>query len=698
SAEGSYLVTGGLGGLGLAVARYLVAQGARHLVLSGRSGASARARDTIAQLEAAGATVVVVPADIAKSADVTRLVASCSAPLRGIVHAAGVLDDGVVENQSAERFARVMAPKVRGAWHLHAVTRSLPLDFFVCFASMASAMGAAGQSNYAAANAFLDGLAQYRRSLGLCALSIDWGPWADVGMAAALSVAGQGVEKLEVEDGLQIFGELLEARRSGAAQIGVWRAHWAAIQKRLPGGHIPPYLSSLMRPVSAQPARGAAPERDLLKRLRTAPPEGRVAMLEEAIRSELADVLRLDAGQEVPAMQAWADLGIDSLMMVELKNRLESTFKIVLPVEKLARDMDTHGLAVFLVERLADAAEAPDEATAAESAPVSEEFVRKLVDQIPQLFVTADKQQGRRIMAGGRWRYDFASCNYLGLDLEPEVMAAIPPALAEWGVHPSWTRAVASPKIYDDLERALARFVGAPTTLVFPSISLLHAGVIPVLAGHDGIILKDTEAHHSLHEGCLRAQANGAEWVNFPHSDIDGLARRLAKIRPDRTKIIATDGVYSMGSSHPPLIEYVRLAKAYNATLYVDDAHGFGVIGERPDAALPYGHRGNGMVRHFDLDYVRDRIVYVAGLSKAFSSYAAFVTCFDEKMKYDLQASGPYVFSGPTCTASLASALAGLRVNEKDGDSRRRLIYRLTHRFVTAVREIGFEIDNGGDF
>jgi 7-keto-8-aminopelargonate synthetase-like enzyme len=153
-----------------------------------------------------------------------------------------------------------------------------------------------------------------------------------------------------------------------------------------------------------------------------------------------------------------------------------------------------------------------------------------------------------------------------------------------------------------------------------------------------------------------------------------------------------------MGSSHPPLIEYVRLAKAYNATLYVDDAHGFGVIGERPDTALPYGHRGNGMVRHFNLDYVRDRIVYVAGLSKAFSSYAAFVTCFDEKMKYDLQASGPYVFSGPTCTASLASALAGLRVNARDGDDRRRLIYSLTHRFVTAVREIGFEIDNGGYF
>jgi 7-keto-8-aminopelargonate synthetase-like enzyme len=169
-------------------------------------------------------------------------------------------------------------------------------------------------------------------------------------------------------------------------------------------------------------------------------------------------------------------------------------------------------------------------------------------------------------------------------------------------------------------------------------------------------------------------------------------------LRPGRTKVIATDGVYSMGSSHPPLVEYVRLAKEYNALLYVDDAHGFGVIGERPDAALPYGYRGNGMVRHLGLDYGRDRIVYVAGLSKAFSSYAAFVTCFDEKMKWGLQASGPFVFSGPTCTASLASALAGLRVNAREGDERRRTVYRLTRRFVAAVRELGFEVDNGEDF
>jgi 7-keto-8-aminopelargonate synthetase-like enzyme len=391
-------------------------------------------------------------------------------------------------------------------------------------------------------------------------------------------------------------------------------------------------------------------------------------------------------------------------MTVDLKNRLESMLRVTLPVEKLVRDTDSRTLAGFLLQKLNDAGPpdgvaTSDAAAAATDGPVpDDDDIQRLALEIPQMFVTADEQRGRQVLVGGRWRHDFASCNYLGLDLHPEVMAAIPPALAEWGVHPSWTRAVASPRPYEDLERELAAFVGAPATLVFPSISLLHAGVLPLLAGPDGVILKDTEAHHTIHEGCLRAKANGAEWANFPHGDVGDLEKRLARYRPGRTKVIATDGVYSMGSSHPPLVEYARLAREYDALLYVDDAHGFGVIGEAPDAESPYGRRGNGMVRHLGLDYVRDRIVYVAGLSKAFSSYAAFVTCFDEKMKWNLQGAGPFVFSGPTCVACLASALAGLRVNSCEGDPKRRQIYRLTHRFVTAVRGLGFEVDNAGFF
>jgi myxalamid-type polyketide synthase MxaB len=705
--DGSYLITGGLGGLGLKVAEHLVDQGARHLVLAGRSNPGSAALDAIERLRSTGASVQVVQADVANSGDVEHLIAMCRAQgtLRGIVHAAGVLDDGVLEKQTAERFSRVMAPKVQGAWNLHTHSRELPLDFFVCFSSMASLLGSAGQSNYSAANAFIDALVHHRRAHGLPALTINWGPWAEVGMAAQLSLAGQGVEKFEIADGLHAFSDLLQpARRWGTAQVGVWRVNWPAFQRRLPPGDPPPFLSALVRK-SQEPGQKAIGSDEFLRRFHSTAAEDRAAVVETTVQGVLVGVLGLQASHAIPATQPWADLGLDSLMTVDLKNRLEKMLRITLPVERLVRDINTQALAAFIVQKLNDAgppegAPAPDNtaAKAPDEPALSEHDIQQFIFEIPQMFVTAEKQRGRQILAGGRWRYDFASCNYLGLDFHPDVMAAIPPALAEWGVHPSWTRAVASPQLYDDLERELASFVGAPTTLVFPSISLLHVGVLPILAGYDGVILKDTEAHHTIHEGCLRAQANGAEWVDFPHSDIDDLAKKLARYRPGRTKIIATDGVYSMGSSHPPLVEYVRLAKKYNALLYVDDAHGFGIIGEKPDADLPYGYRGNGMVRHFGLDYCSDRIVYVAGLSKAFSSYAAFVTCFDDKMKWILQGSGPFIFSGPTCVASLASALAGLRVNATEGDRKRQYVYQLTHRFVTAVRDLGFEVDNGGFF
>jgi acyl transferase domain-containing protein len=184
--DGCYLITGGLGALGLKVARHLLDQGARQLVLAGRSG-----RDddpAVEQLRASGAIVRVVKADVARSDHVARLIETCQTqgPLRGVVHAAGVLDDGILVKQTAERFARVMAPKIRGAWELHIQTQTLPLDFFVCFSSMASLVGSPGQGNYAAANAFLDALAHHRRARGLAGLSINWGPWADAGMAAKL--------------------------------------------------------------------------------------------------------------------------------------------------------------------------------------------------------------------------------------------------------------------------------------------------------------------------------------------------------------------------------------------------------------------------------------------------------------------------------------------------------------------------------
>jgi myxalamid-type polyketide synthase MxaB len=700
--DGAYLITGGLGGLGLAAARHLAEQGAGRLLLIGRRSPSPEAESSIAAIRAAGTDVDILSADAADQAAVAVALRSSPLPLRGVIHAAGILDDAVLENQSSDRLARALHPKADAAWALHRLTRDSELDFFVCYASMASAVGAAGQTNYAAANAFLDGLAVHRRALGLPALSIDWGPWASVGMAAALSVTGQGVEKIEIEDGLSILGDLLGAGATLPPVIGVWRANWSAMRKHMPGGRVPAFLSALMRPPPAPATTGAAV--NLLARLREAAETDRLGIAAAAVRAELFSVLELAPDQDISPTRVWSELGVDSLMMVEIKNRLDSAIGVSVPATRMAADATINGVAALIVdlaERTAGDANSAVTANAAAVPAGDDAELHRLValaQQIPQAFVTAEAQRGRQVLVDGRWRTDLASCNYLGLDLHPDVMAAIRPAIESWGVHPSWTRAVASPAIYRDLEAALARFVGAPDTLVFPSISLLHMGVLPALAGSDGIIFRDVEAHHSIHEGCLRARANGAAFVEFPHGNVAALERELARQPVGRTKLIATDGVFSMGASNPPLRDYAQLAKKYNATVYVDDAHGFGVIGERPDGDLPYGYRGNGLVRHLGLDLASDRIIYVAGLSKAFSSYAAFATCRDLDMRYRLEAAGPYVFSGPTCTASLASALAGLRVNERQGDVARRRIWALTQRFVAAVKSIGFEVDNAAGF
>jgi myxalamid-type polyketide synthase MxaB len=229
SSEKTYLITGGLGGLGLDVARWLVEHGARHLALVSRSDPQSAQAERISKLKQMGATVRVCKADLASGVAVERMLAEISTempPLRGIFHAAGVLDDGVLQKQNWERFSRVIAPKSAGAWHLHRMTLEHGLDLFVLFSSIASVSGSSGQANYAAANAFLDALAHYRRRRGLPALSINWGPWAEVGMAAKRDQRQlarsetRGVLPLAPDAALQSLGQVLRER---SAQVVVAR-------------------------------------------------------------------------------------------------------------------------------------------------------------------------------------------------------------------------------------------------------------------------------------------------------------------------------------------------------------------------------------------------------------------------------------------------------------------------------------------
>jgi len=226
---GTHLVTGGLGALGLAVARWLVDRGARSIVLVGRGGPSAGATATVEALRARGARVEVMRGDAGRAEDIAAILGAIRERLPalcGIVHAAGVIDDGALLDLDARRLRSVMAPKLRGAWNLHIQTAGLSLDYFVLFSSAASVLGSPGQGNYIAANAFLDALAHHRRAHGLPALTINWGPWAEIGLAADTAAGGPAeltkahlLTLIPPERGLGIFGRLLEAEPTQVAVL-----------------------------------------------------------------------------------------------------------------------------------------------------------------------------------------------------------------------------------------------------------------------------------------------------------------------------------------------------------------------------------------------------------------------------------------------------------------------------------------------
>ncbi len=304
----------------------------------------------------------------------------------------------------------------------------------------------------------------------------------------------------------------------------------------------------------------------------------------------------------------------------------------------------------------------------------------------PLLDAVIQEIDGRRIRVDDRWVIDFASCNYLGLDLDQQVIAQIPAYLEQWGTHPGWSRMLGSPILYQQIETHLADLLGAPDTLLLQTLTHIHASVIPVLAS-DGTIFLDARAHKTIYDGCTVARAHGATVQRFAHNDPDDL-ERLLRQSPASPRLVCMDGINSMTGNPPELAAFVRLAGDYDALLYVDDAHGFGVVGERrPDELCPYGQRGNGVVRHLGETY--DNLILTAGFSKAYSSLLAFITCPPSLKRLLKVIVPPYLYSGPPPVASLASALLGLQVNQARGDQLRAGLYRRTRRILDHLDQLG---------
>jgi len=380
----TYLVTGGLSGFGLRTAQWLADKGARHLALVSRSGpTSDTARQAIAALQSRGVTVHAAACDVTNAQAVDALLQDISGampPLKGVVHAAMVIDDGLVRSATAEQIQRVLAPKVLGALHLDAATRQLPLDFFITFSSATTLFGNPGQANYVAANAWLEGLSRRRRALGLPATCVRWGAIDDVGYLArnkkikdALQ-SRMGGAALASETALQALEAMLQADASG---LGVLELDWRALRRFLPSATTPKFSLLARRASDSGDDDGDA--RDISHLLATLDDEALHPVLVEMLKTEIGEILRVPADKINPDVSVY-DMGLDSLMGVELVVALENRFGIRLPVMALNESPTLDKLAGRLIQLLRNDGESAGQDTLLAQV---EQVVSQHTDEVP---------------------------------------------------------------------------------------------------------------------------------------------------------------------------------------------------------------------------------------------------------------------------------------------------------------------------
>jgi acyl transferase domain-containing protein/NAD(P)-dependent dehydrogenase (short-subunit alcohol dehydrogenase family)/acyl carrier protein len=352
--DATYLISGGLGGLGQATARHLVERGARTLALVGRSAPGPEAEAQITAIRNAGIRVEVFQADLAQREEVARVLATIAAdlpPLRGIFHAAGTLADAVIAHQTPDHFKRVFGPKVDATLHLHDLTHAQALDMFVLYSAGAALIGPPGQMNYAAANAFLDGLAQQRQHKGLPALAINWGPWSDFGMAAGMSdadqrrLAEQGLGMLTPVQGLAALDVALQRDESQQAMLPI---DWSRFARQLQSDNPPSLFADLLEKAEQNPD-AETPVEDIATRLQATPANRRRNLLLTIARDHAGRVLGMDSQRIIDPEQPLQELGLDSLMAVELRNSLSHASARSLPATLLFDYPTLAALADFLL-------------------------------------------------------------------------------------------------------------------------------------------------------------------------------------------------------------------------------------------------------------------------------------------------------------------------------------------------------------
>ena len=700
--NGVYVITGGMGALGLQVAQWLAKEGAKHLILVGRSQPKPEAQEIIARLQEDGITVKTTTADITDYKAISNIVRvwQCQIPtqtIKGIIHAAGILDDALIPNLTWERFSKVLKPKQIGAWHLHQATKELELDWFVCFSSIVSAFGSAGQSNYAAANGFMDSLMAYRRSLGLPGTTINWSIWDRGGMAASLSqqqqqrLQQQGIIPIEPQQGLKV---LKQAIQQNSTQTIVFPVDWATFLRQQPNN---PFFEKVTPQIESKTQTTS-----FLQQLASVDTKERFSLLQNQIRAQVAKVLGFTDAELVETDEKFADLGMDSLMAVEFKNNLQASFGDAVSLTAAFDYPSVDLLTAYIAEELLtdavfdniaiDTTEttqqekgkgkptfAPTKTTQPRIPPTEiskSKPQRKPVNIKPEYsqfsrtpeFINLKKDLERveklgnpffslhegiakdTILTNGQELINYSSYNYIGMSGDPIVTEAAQQAIAKYGTSVSASRLLSGERpLHRELETAIANFIGTEDSIVYVGGHATNVSTIGHLFNDKDLIVCDSLSHNSIQEGC---KLSGATIIYFPHNDVAALEQILIEKREQYQKVlIAVEGIYSTDGDLAPVPEIVELKKHYQTFLLVDEAHSIGVLGTS----------GKGIREHYNIQ-PSDVDLWMGTLSKSFASCGGYIAGSKELVQYLKYTAPGFVFSVGMSPANTAAALAAIEL------------------------------------
>ncbi len=386
--EGTWLITGGAGGFGLELAGWLAKNGARHFALVSRSGPKDDALSKIAALREAGCTVIDARADVTRRADIDRVVAEVTAsghPLTAVIHGAMVLEDEFIDDLDRESFDRVLLPKMLGAWNLHEATLGLPLEHFICFSSFSAVIGAVKQSNYNAGNVFLDQLAFFRRAQGLPGLTFNWGALKGAGFVERNEKTQQYLEMVglgatDMEETLTLFGWGVP---TDAGQIGAARVDWQALAR------FSPSVGGSKMFVHVVPRSSGSGGDSMAARILEAPADKRMGLVEDLIAAQVGAVLGTEASR-IDKDTPLTNLGLDSLMAIELVNRIEDKLGMAMPMGSVLNGPNIRDLSIPVLEKLIESGGASASSTG-ESGSDLVEFVAR--GETPQVFPLSEGQR-----------------------------------------------------------------------------------------------------------------------------------------------------------------------------------------------------------------------------------------------------------------------------------------------------------------